>query len=121
MYVGDEFQRPYSFTPDVVVDIDDVIDTKLDMLDRHVSQIYEWLPYNRGNLDNVPDEASTRRVWLRGEWESAWRRTADRYRDLLIARHGPDRGGRVQYAEAFEVCEYGEPLTEEGRERLFPF
>jgi LmbE family N-acetylglucosaminyl deacetylase len=120
MYVSDEFQKPYPLSPDVVIDIDGVVETKLDMLDRHVSQVYEWLPFNQGHLDAVPAGAEERRVWLRDEWDGAWRRTADRFRDLLIARCGPERGSRVQYAEAFELCEYGEPLTDELRERLFP-
>jgi LmbE family N-acetylglucosaminyl deacetylase len=121
MYVGDEFEKPYPFSPDVVIAIDDVIETKLDMLDRHASQVYEWLPYNRGNLETVPEGADERRAWLRGEWDGPWRRTADRYRDLLIARYGLERGRQVQYAEAFELCEYGEPLTEETGEWLFLF
>ncbi len=121
MYVGDEFRRPYPFSPDVVVDIDAVADAKLEMLDRHRSQVYEWLPYNRGNLASVPTEPAARRAWLRQEWDGAWRRTADRFRHLLVDRYGPDRGGRVRLAEAFEVCEYGSPLTPEARERLFPF
>lgn len=45
---------------------------------------------------------------------------ADRFRDLLIARYGSERGSQVQYAEAFELSEYGEPLTDEVREWLFP-
>jgi len=49
------------------------------------------------------------------------RRDADRYRDLLIARYGEQAGRAVQYAEAFEGCEYGAPLTEENIGRLFPF
>jgi hypothetical protein len=91
------------------------------MLDRHHSQVYEWLPYNRGNLVSVPDEPTARRAWLRQEWAGGWRQTADRFRDLLVARYGPERGNRIEFAEAFELCEYGEPLTEEARERLFPF
>jgi hypothetical protein len=46
---------------------------------------------------------------------------ADRYRDLLIARYGEQAGRAVQYAEAFEGCEYGAPLTKQNIERLFPF
>ena len=45
MYFQDDFQRPNPFRPDVAVSIDDVIDKKIDMLDAHVSQMYEWLPW----------------------------------------------------------------------------
>lgn len=121
LYVGDEFRRPYPFAPDVVVDIDRVVEAKLEMCDRHRSQFYEWLPFNRGVLDTVPDDPSERRSWLREEWAGIWERTAERFRELLVARYGEERGRAVRYAEGFEVCEYGAALSEEERARLFPF
>ena len=39
------------FRPDIAVSIDDVVDKKIDMLDAHVSQMYEWLPWVDGALD----------------------------------------------------------------------
>ena len=45
MYFQDGFQRPNPFSPDVAVSIDDVIEKKIDMMDAHVSQFYEWLPW----------------------------------------------------------------------------
>ncbi len=58
MYFQDNFQRPNPFTPDVAVSIDDVIEKKIDALDAHVSQMYEWLPWVGGNLDKVPKDAA---------------------------------------------------------------
>jgi len=46
---------------------------------------------------------------------------ADRFRDLLVRFYGPERAAVVKYAEAFEGCEYGAPLTEQNSGRLFPF
>src|SRR5689334_10381543 len=65
VYVSDTFQRPYPFTPDVVVAIDDVVEQKVDMAACHVSQVYEWLPYNGRYLDQVPADPGARRAWLR--------------------------------------------------------
>ncbi len=48
LYSHDHFQRPNPFRPDVVVAIDSVIDKKIDALDAHVSQVYEWLPWVDG-------------------------------------------------------------------------
>lgn len=121
VYVSDTFQKPYPFAPDVVVAIDEVVDRKVDMLDAHVSQVYEWLPYNGGYLEQVPDGPQERRAWLRQHMDERMRRDAQRYRDLLIARYGEQAGRAVQYAEAFESCEYGAPLTEQNIKRLFPF
>lgn len=120
-YVSDQFQKPYPFTPDVIVPIDDVVDQKIAMLDKHVSQFYEWLPYNGGYSDQVPEGAPERRAWLREHFEQRLRRDADRFRDLLVAQYGAERAATVHYAEAFEACEYGKALTDENRPVLFPF
>jgi LmbE family N-acetylglucosaminyl deacetylase len=121
VYVSDTFQKPYPFAPDVVVAIDEVVEQKVDLLDAHKSQVYEWLPYVGGYLAQVPAALDQRRPWLRQELDARMRRDADRYRDLLIARYGEQAGRAVQYAEAFEGCEYGAPLTKENMGRLFPF
>ncbi len=121
MYVSDQFQKPYPFSPDVVIDIDSVVDQKIEMIHRHTSQVYEWLPYNGGYLDQVPADPDARRSWLKSQREPRLRAAADRFREQLVGRYGHERGSRIRYAEAFEACEYGSPLTAEARERLFPF
>ena len=121
MYVSDHFLKPYPFTPDVVIDIDGVVDQKMEMLHCHASQMYEWLPYNAGHLDEVPAGDDERRAWLATRRKPRLQAIADRFRDKLVERYGQERGSRVQYAEAFEACEYGSPLTDEARARLFPF
>src|SRR6185436_12178587 len=50
LYYWDAFQKPAPFRPDIAVSIDDVYDKKLDALDAHVSQFYEWLPWVDGKL-----------------------------------------------------------------------
>ena len=121
MYVSDRFQKPYPFTPDAVIDIDSVIEQKVDMIHCHQSQVYEWLPYNGGYLDQVPTQQDDRKAWLRDRIEPRLRLDAERFRNGLIASYGTVRGAAVRYAEAFEACEYGAPLTSEARERLFTF
>src|SRR6266436_4715484 len=44
LYFEDGFQRPQPFRADVAVAIDDVFSKKIDALDSHRSQFYEWLP-----------------------------------------------------------------------------
>jgi N-acetylglucosamine malate deacetylase 1 len=121
VYVADTFQKPYPFTPNVVVAIDDVIEQKVDLLHAHESQVYEWLPYVGGYLDQVPAAPAERRPWLRQLLDTRLRRDANRFRDQLIARYGDQAGRGVHYAEAFEWCEYGAPMTEAALTRLFPF
>lgn len=121
MYVADRFMKPYPFTPDVVVDISSVVEQKFEALHRHTSQMYEWLPYNGGYLDQVPEDQAARREWFRQRWEPRVGGIADRFRNLLVEQYGQERGSQVRYAEAFEACEYGAPLTPEARQRLFSF
>jgi LmbE family N-acetylglucosaminyl deacetylase len=119
-YVADHFQKPAPFEPDVVLDVTDVEDRKIDALHCHESQMYEWLPYNVNKLDQVPDGDEARRKWLAQTRLPQFAEVADRFRDELIERYGEERGSEIQYAEAFENCEYGGRLTEENRNVLFP-
>jgi len=64
MYFQDGFQRPNPFRPDVAISIDDVADVKVNALDAHVSQFYEWLPWVDGTLDKVPKDPVERKQWL---------------------------------------------------------
>src|SRR5712692_8310221 len=70
MYFQDGFEKPAPFSPDVAIAIDEVFDKKIDMLDAHVSQVYEWLPWHDGVLDRVPADAAARKRWLREQRES---------------------------------------------------
>jgi len=121
VYLMDAFQRPYPFVPDVVVGIDEVVGKKLDALNCHVSQMYEWLPYNRQDETKVPEDPQERRAWLYRWLEPRFRRTADLYRDKLIELYGEEKGKEIEYAEAFEASEYGTSLTGENLHTLFPF
>lgn len=120
-YLPDDFRKPYPLDADVVVDIDDAWETKMDMLHQYTSQMYEWLPYNLGILDEVPEDEEARREWLPTRYAPRNRKLADRFREELVEEYGEERGEAVEFAEAFEHCEYGGDLTEENRDALFPF
>lgn len=120
-YWSDSFTRPYPHTPDVAVSIDDVVENKIDMLDSHVSQFYEWLPYNHGALQQMPEGREARRQWMAAQRLAAMAREADRCRHLLKRLYGEEVGARVRYAESFEFGEYGGQVTEESLGELFPF
>lgn len=120
-YLSDHFQRPYRFSPTVVVDIEPVIETAVDMLDCHRSQFYEWLPFNHRHEEEVPEDPAARRHWLGQRFRQRIAPLADDCRDLIIATYGEDQGRRIQYVEAFEPCEYGAPIDAELQRRLFPF
>jgi len=121
MYMNDRFTKPNPFRPDLVVAVDDVIEKKIDMYNCHVSQVYEWLPYNGGYLDEVPSDPTARRAWLGKRWKARSEGPAKSYKKTLIELYGRDRASRVAYAEAFEVSEYGAQPSKQELMKLFPF
>ena len=120
-YLPDDFQKPNPLQPDVVVDVSGVVEKIVDMLHCHVSQFYEWLPYNGKHIDRVPADEHARRGWLAEHTRHRLRARAERFREALVRHYGPQRGAAVEYAEAFEGCEYGTPLDEAAQRRLFGF
>jgi len=120
LYMYDAFQKPYPLRPDVIVDVGKVMQQIVSMLHCHESQFYEWLPYNGGYAAQVPADADTRRDWLLGRTEARLRGITDRFRNQIIATRGPE-GGQVEFVEVFEACEYGAPLDDAAKTRLFPF
>ena len=119
LYYSDRFTRPQPFQPDIVVSIDDVFDRKIDMLDAHVSQFYEWLPWTTGTLDQVPKDAIARKKWLATQ-ERALRNALPAWQKSLEKHYGSE-AAHVQHVEAFEITEYGRQPTEAEIRKLFPF
>lgn len=135
MYSEDKFNYP-PFVPDVVVDIDDEIDIKLQIANLNVCQVYEWLPYTHG--EEVPESAEERFEWLKGMeitpdttdeevmaasrgYAVRYAKVAARFRKELIAKYGSEKGSKIRYAEAYQMCEYGRQPDEDLTKALFPF
>ena len=118
LYFQDGFQKPNSFAADIAVSIDDMIDKKMSMLDAHVSQMYEWLPWHAGKLDLVPGDPAARLAWLKKQRAMEPNAVV---REALAKWYGPEAEKQIRYAEAFEICEYGARPGAEDLRRLFPF
>jgi LmbE family N-acetylglucosaminyl deacetylase len=116
LYYQDGFQKPAPFRPDVVVAIDDVFDTKVNALDAHVSQFYEWLPWVDGRLAEVPKDATERKAWLGKTRSDQPNRTVGA---ALEQRYGV-AAGSIRHVEAFELCEYGRRPSLEELQGIFP-
>jgi LmbE family N-acetylglucosaminyl deacetylase len=119
LFLSDGFIHPEPFKADVCVSIDDVIEKKMDMYHQHTSQMYEWLPFNRGALDQVPATDAERRQWL-GKTRIGGS-DAKPYREKLIEQYGQEKGSAIKYCEAFQDSGYGTRLTSENIKRYFPF
>ncbi len=116
LYFQDRFQKPQPFKPDVVVAIDETFEKKVNGLDAHVSQFYEWLPWVEGKLAEVPKDPVERKKWLR---EKRMRPATPAIRGSAEKWYGPS-ATKFQHFEAFEVAEYGAQPTEAEIRRLFP-
>ena len=124
LYSSDGFQKPYPFTPDIAVSVDDSFDQKLDGIHELTSQHYEGgANGSEEHVKSVPpasDEVG-RRAWLKRRWGARQGGEADKYRDLLIKLYGEEKGKGVKYAETFEICEYGRRPSPDEIKKLFPF
>ncbi|MBB5034837.1 PIG-L deacetylase family protein [Prosthecobacter vanneervenii] len=125
LYSSDGFQKPYPFTPDIAVSVDDSFEQKLDGLHELTSQAYEGgasgsAEYVEKEVPPAADETA-RRAWLKRRWGARQSSEAEKFRDLLIKLYGEEKGKAVKYAETFEVCEYGRRPSPTEIKQLFPF
>jgi hypothetical protein len=102
------------------VDVDPVMELKWSMLHAHRSQFYEWLPFNDGTSGEVPAGDADRQEWLKKRWRSRFETVADKYRGRLVHFYGGAHAHDVEYAEAFEISEYGARPGGETLRELFP-
>ncbi|EOZ99863.1 hypothetical protein A33Q_0282 [Indibacter alkaliphilus LW1] len=117
LYFQDNFQKPYPFRADIAIDISEVIDQKINAMDAHESQFYEWLPWIANDPDPIPEGKDARLAWLKKKRTSA---PQPKVREALEKWYGKEKASGVQFVEAFEICEYGTQPGEEEIKRLFP-
>jgi len=120
-YMPDGFQKPYPFEPTMVFDISDVFEQKIRMYHQYVSQMYEWLPWVDGRLEEVPHSEAERFEWLLKSRFGGRNNQNPRWRAALAARKGQAAADAAAQLEAFELCEYGGQATRERLDELFPF
>lgn len=125
LYLSDGFQKPNPFEPDIVVAIDDVIEQKTNALWTLESQIESlWATGNFERVVPVPKDPVARAERRRQVTKRFARRSesvANRYRAKLVELYGEDKGKKLRYAEAFELCEYGRRPSKAELKKLFPF
>ncbi len=119
-YMADLFTRPCPMIADVVLDVTDQLETILAMLACQRSQVFEWLPYEEGILDTVPEDEDQKLVWLRRWYGRHMLPRAEHFRKDLIAAYGEDRGRQIELVEVFELSDYAAAADEATRQRLFP-
>ena len=117
LYFQDFFQKPNPFRSDIAIDISQVFDQKINAMDAHTSQMYEWLPWIGGYAEQVPKNNIERKKWLA---QNRTVKITPEVRRTLEKWYGKEKAALVQHAEAFEICEYGMQPDDENITRLFP-
>ena len=115
MYAGDRFTLPRPFRPDLLVEGDDVLDTTLEALGCHESQLFEWLPPEYGiDPDLIPKGRAERIAFLKKNIPADLLLNAELHTGV-VKRAFP--GKSLKYVDAFEICEYARPPCQ--KERAF--
>ncbi len=117
----DNFTKPNPVTADIVIGIDSVIEKKLDVMDALESQFYEGGA--NGGPQNVPTDPAAiakRKEQVRAGFRNRFAGPAKDFRAKLIELYGPTAGAKIQYAEAFEISEYGGRPNAQRIRQLFP-
>ena len=120
MYYSDGFQDPKPFTPSMVVGIDDVADKKWACVSAMPSQFGDADSWQGRTLANVPKGDRERATYLLDIVKKRNMAVADQYRDRLVALYGQERGKKVQYAEAFQLGQYGRQASADELKGMFP-
>ncbi len=117
----DRFTKPNPFQADIVIGIDDVIEKKLDAMMLLESQFYEGGA--NGGPQNVPSDPAAikkRQAQVRDQFRNRFASPAKLYRARLVELYGKEAGEKIQYAEAFEISEYGGRPNAARIRQLFP-
>lgn len=111
-FMRDEFTVPRPLRPDVSVDVTDVQDIAADALCCHGSQFFEWLPPEiPGAVEANPGidgSVEAKREFVKRFWFDRKRFDAERF----------NLG--CEYAEVFELSEYGRQPSPDEIRTLFP-
>lgn len=114
LYMEDAMQKPIPFQPSIVIGIDNSADKKWSCIAGMTSQFADADSWQGRTVPNVPKDENERKAFLLERVKQQYVDTANRYRDQLVKLYGQTAGGRIKYAEAFEVCQYGrQPSTDE--------
>jgi LmbE family N-acetylglucosaminyl deacetylase len=120
MYYSDNFQDPKPFTPTMVVDIGAVADKKWKCIQAMPSQFGDRESWQASTGANVPQADKEREAYLLEGVKKRNIGVAQQYRARLIELYGKERGEKVQYAEAFQLGQYGRQASIDELKKMFP-
>jgi len=120
MNYSDGFQDPRPFTPTIVVGIDAQVEKKWKCITAMPSQFGDRDSWQGRTLANVPQNDKERQSYLLEIVKKRNIAVADQYRAKLVELYGAERGKKFQYAEAFELNQYGRQPSVDELKSMFP-
>jgi LmbE family N-acetylglucosaminyl deacetylase len=120
LYYSDAFLHPYPFDPTIVAPIDDLAEKKWSCIAAMPSQFGDKDSWQGRTLPNVPEGDRERQSYLVELVKKRGAAVADQYRERLVALYGEERGRKVKYAEAFQLCQYGRQVPVDELKKMFP-
>ncbi len=117
-YMCDLFTRPNPLRPDIVLDIAAEFDAVARMAACHGSQVFQWLPFHDGLLEDVPQSPEARLVWLCGWLRKFHSARREHFQTELVAR-GLELDAQ-SLLEVYEVSEYAGQADVARLAELFP-
>jgi len=120
LYYSDGFLKPYPFEPTIVIGIDEVADKKWNCVSAMPSQFGDAESWQASTIAGVPKENVKREEFLLNLFKDRNAEIANKYRNRLIELYGREKGSKIKFAEAFEICQYGRQVSVEDLKTMFP-
>ena len=119
-YTYDLFQTPNPFVPDAAMPVDPVEDLKAEALCCHASQVFEWLPWDRGDrdFDATKLDLAGKIAYVKEKNMVRDMRQANTFRDFLTEFYG-EAGRNAKRVETFMLAERRNMLGRKEFQELF--
>lgn len=120
LYMEDGFQKPYPFSKDIAVVIDDTMELKQRAFAAHESQVFEWMPWIMGmDMSVIPKGEKERLDWMKNVYLTDTK--LDKTGLEALKKWYPNANpSKIKNVEFFEICEYGKQPTAEEIKYFFP-
>jgi LmbE family N-acetylglucosaminyl deacetylase len=120
LYYSDGFTHPYPFDPILAVGIDSVAQKKWDCIAAMPSQFADADSWQARYRTDIPRDEAGRKAAIMNIVKQGNIDMANKYRDLLVKLYGEQKGRAFQFAEVFELNQYGTAATQDNLKAVFP-
>ncbi len=119
LYTRGRYMNPIKPGPDITIDIASVAKEKAYLIDAHVSQVYEFLPWINKSKVYIPETDEGRLDYILKEYVLKRGRVQQYDKDVVQKWYG-SKSTNVKIIEAFEICEFGRSVDDNAIRELFP-